>query len=207
MRGRYPKIGLPVEKAILKKLFAIKTRLKKLMIDDGKEIYYRTSGGRYYNVISNYPTGSTKEKSILLDKNLADSIGAILSSDFFYWYQQVYTNNLDLKSYEIEEFPIPVGKLTKEIKQKIENLYSQYLEDIERNVINHGTTNYATIDNYKEYKISKSKHLIDAMDDIICPLYGLNPEEVSFIKNYEIEFRMSPDDTELKEQEDPDEEN
>ena len=66
--------------------------------------------------------------------------------------------------------------------RQIKNKYEEYLEDIERNVIHHNT--------YKEYKLRKSKHLIDQLDDIICPLYGLTPEETEFIKNYEIEFRV-----------------
>jgi hypothetical protein len=52
------------------------------------------------------------------------------------------------------------------------------------------TTRYANIDSFKEYKIRKSKHLIDKIDDIICPLYGLTPEETEFVKSYEIEFRV-----------------
>jgi hypothetical protein len=50
------------------------------------------------------------------------------------------------------------------------------------------------IDSFKEYKIRKSKHLIDKIDDIICPLYGLTPEETEFVKNYEIEFRVDEGD-------------
>jgi len=32
--------------------------------------------------------------------------------------------------------------------------------------------------------------LIDRINDLICPLYGLTSEETDFIKNYEIEFRL-----------------
>jgi hypothetical protein len=55
------------------------------------------------------------------------------------------------------------------------------------------TTRYANINSFKEYKIGKSKKLIDKIDDVICPLYGLNEEESNFIKNYEIEYRLSDD--------------
>jgi len=33
--------------------------------------------------------------------------------------------------------------------------------------------------------------LIDRINDLICPLYGLASEETDFIKNYEIEYRVS----------------
>ena len=65
--------------------------------------------------------------------------------------------------------------------RKIEKLYEQYLQSIERHVIERETT---------EYKIRYSKALIDKIDDLICPLYGLTDEERDFIKNYEIKFRI-----------------
>ena len=65
---------------------------------------------------------------------------------------------------------------------KINKKYAEYLTDIENNVIHHST--------FKEYKLRKSKKLIDQLDDLICPLYGLTKEETDFIKNYEIEFRL-----------------
>ncbi|MDR2755139.1 MAG: N-6 DNA methylase [Planctomycetaceae bacterium] len=189
--GRFPKISLSLEKQILEKLFAEQhSRIGSLLQKNGKPIYYRTSGGMYYNVITNYPTKSTKEKPLYFDKKIADTIGAILSSNLFWWYQQVYSNNLDLKSYEIESFPIPVENLNQKIIKQIEKCYNNYLHDIQKNIVDHQTTEYVHVDSYKEYKIRYSKLLIDLIDDAICPLYGLNNKECDFIKNYEIAFRV-----------------
>jgi type I restriction-modification system DNA methylase subunit len=191
LNGRLPKISLSIEKRILKKLFVKQhSRIGNLLQEKGKPVYYRTSGGRYYNVITNYPTKSTKEKPLYFDAKIADIIGAILSSNLFWWYQQVYSNNLDLKSYEIESFPIPIENLESEIIVQIEKLYARYLRDIQKNIIEHKTSEYVNVDSYKEYKIRYSKPLIDLIDDTICPLYGLTDEETDFIKNYEIEFRV-----------------
>jgi len=201
MRGRIPKISLPIEKRILKKLFEKNHIPIRDRIDEsGNPIYYRTSGGRYYNVVTNYPTGSTKEKPMFLDSKLTNTVGAALSSHLFWWYQQVYSNSLDLKSYEIESFPIPVNNLTPAIRRKIEKLYEQYLQDIENRVIVRETKEYKHITKFKEYKIRYSKALIDAIDDLICPLYGLTKEETEFIKNYEIEFRLAAEEIAIVEQ-------
>ena len=190
LNGRYAKISLPIEQRILKKLFAKKhTPIRELIDEKGKPIYYRTTGGMYYNVVTNKTQGSTKEKSLFIDKKLTNVIGAVLSSSLFWWYQQVYSNGLDLKSYEIESFPIPVAALAVPVRQKIEKLYERYLRDIERHVVDHETKEYKHITKYKEYMIRYSKVLIDAMDDVICPLYGLTEEECEFIKNYELRFR------------------
>ncbi|MCL0065198.1 hypothetical protein M1N84_04875, partial [Dehalococcoidia bacterium] len=154
-----------------------------------------TTGGRYFKVITNYSTGSTKEKSLIFDERFANSIGAILSSNLFFWYYQIYSNNLDLKSYEIESFPIPIEKLANGRIKNLEKLYDDYLNDIEKNANVRNTERYANITSFKEYKIGRSKKFIDAIDDFIGPLYGLSKQEIEFIKNYEIEFRLSEEVT------------
>ncbi|MCL2117863.1 MAG: BREX-1 system adenine-specific DNA-methyltransferase PglX [Planctomycetaceae bacterium] len=190
MRGRIPKISLSIEKRILKKLFAKKhTPIRDLLDNNGTPVYYRSSGGRYYNVMTNYPTGSTKEKSLCFDKQITSVIGAVLSSGLFWWYQQVYSNSLDLKSYEIESFPVPVDAFTAPVCDKIERLYEQYLQDMERHAVEHATKKYKHITTYKEYKLRYSKHLIDAIDDVVCPLYDLTEQECEFIKKFELRFR------------------
>jgi len=194
LQGRYPKISYPIEKSILNKIFKMEAKIRDCKCQKGEPIYYRTSGGRYFKVITNYPTFSTKEKAILFEKSIVNAIGAILSSNLFFWYYQIYSNNLDLKTFEIESFGVPYSKLDLETITKIEDLYSDYLTDIEKNVKTRIATNYANIESFKEYKIGKSKKLIDRMDDFIGPLYTLTDKEIKFIKDYEIQYRLQDED-------------
>lgn len=191
--GRIPKIGSDIEKSILGKLWNC-DRLKKYVVKDGTPIYYRTSGGRYFKVVTNYSTGSAKEKPIVLDEQYANALGCILSSSLSFWYYQIYSNNLDWKSCEIESTPIP--PLSDDTIERLNKLYVKYLENIEKNANKRTTSEGSsyTVDTFKEYKIGKSKSIIDQIDELICPLYGLTSEETEFIKNYEIEFRLSGDD-------------
>lgn len=192
--GRYPKISLEIEKSILKRLFSEKNKIVNMLRSDGKSIFYRFAGGRYFKVVTNYSTGSSAERAIILNKKFANSIGAILSSNLYFWFYQIFSDNLNLKAYEIETFPVPVDNMNSEVLKSLEKAYGIYLKDIELNSNIRQTTRYANIDSFKEYKIGKSKHLIDEIDNIIAPLYGLTNEELDFIKNYEIEFRLSEED-------------
>jgi hypothetical protein len=192
--GRYPKISLPIEKKILIKVLNQKVKIGDCLKNRGKDIYYRFAGGRYFKVITNYSTGSSAERKITFDEKIANSIGAILSSNLYFWFYQIFSDNLNLKAYEIESFGIPLDKLNEKIIKKLENLYSLYLKDIEKNAVVRHTTRYANINSFKEYKIGKSKHLIDLIDDVIAPLYELTEEELNFIKNYEIQFRLQDED-------------
>ena len=190
IKGRYPKISHDIERKILRKIFSNETKIGDLLKPKGKSIYYRTTGGRYYKIVTNYSTGSTKERPINFEKNIANSIGAILSSNLFFWFYQIFSNNLDLKSYEIEVFGIPADKLDDNTKEKLERIYSEYLKEIEKNANVRLTEKYANINSFKEYKIGKSKHLIDKIDELIGPLYGLTKEEIDFIKKYELNYRL-----------------
>ena len=190
MIGRIPKIGCEMEKDILIKIFN-NTPIRTLYDDKGDPIYYRTTGGRYFKVVTNYPTGSTKEKPLYFQKRLSNAIGCILSSSLAFWFYQIYSNNLDWKTYEIENFTIP--QLTTENIEYLDKLYSRYLTDIEAKANVRTTSGESTynVDSFKEYKIVRSKAIIDEIDDYICPLYGLTQEEIDFIKNYELEFRLA----------------
>ena len=190
MTGRIPKIGSKMEKNILTKIFK-NTPIKTFYDDKGEPIYYRTTGGRYFKVVTNYPTGSTKEKPLYLQKRLTNAIGRILSSSLAFWFYQIYSNNLDWKTYEIENFTIP--QLSTENIEYLDKLYTRYLSDIEAKANIRTTSGKSTynVDSFKEYKIVRSKTIIDEIDDYICPLYGLTEEETDFIKNYELEFRLA----------------
>jgi len=189
--GRYPKISFEIEKSILKKIFAQEKNIGSLVKEKGNPIFYRTTGGRYFKVITNYSTGSTKEKPIYFDEKTANSVGAILSSNLYFWFYQIFSNNLDLKTYEIVSFGFP--DLDDKSINDLEKLYTDYLIDIEKNANIRTTTEQSSynVSEFREYKIGKSKHLIDQIDELICPLYGLTKAETDFIKNYEIEFRVS----------------
>ena len=191
--GRIPKVGKKIELCILEKLFVCK-RISDYIVDKGKNIFYRTSGGRYFKIVTNYPTGSTKETNIVLKPEFADSIGCIMSSSLAFWYYQVYSNNLDWKSGEVLSIPIP--KLDKDSISVLESLYKEYLDSVEENANIRNTTSKSSykVLQFKEYKIGKSKAIIDKIDDYIGPLYGLSQEEIDFIKNYEIDIRLGDDE-------------
>ena len=191
MFGRIPKISLPIEKSILQKIFKQKP-IKDFMKDKGEKIYYRAVGGRYFKVVTNYSTNSNTETFLFVDKKYRDLIACILSSNLSFYFYQVYSNNLNWSFSDICSFTIPFDNINSKIIEKIEDLYKQYLKDIEKNanVRKVSTESKYTMEEFKEYKIGKSKHIIDKIDRLICPLYGLTEEEMEFIIGYELEFRV-----------------
>lgn len=187
--GRIPKIGTIIEKDILMKIMKF-PRLKNFIRKSGSPIFYRFAGGRYFKVITNYSNGSSAERKIFFDSYISDAIGCILSSTLSFWFYQIYSDNLNWKNFEVESFPIPC--LNDTDIEYLKSLYMNYLSDIEHNAnvrVSSGASSY-NVSQFKEYKIVKSKKIIDKIDDYIGPLYGLSDEEINFIKNYEIDVRL-----------------
>ena len=189
--GRIPKIGSEMEKNILNKLFNY-TKLGSFIKTSGSPIIYRFAGGRYFKVVTNYSNGSSAERTIYFaNSKIANAVGCILSSNLSFWFYQIFSDNLNWKTYEIENFTIP--QLSTTNIEYLDELYSRYLSDIEDKANIRTTSGESTynVDSFKEYKIVRSKAIIDEIDDYIGPLYRLTQEEIDFIKNYELEFRMA----------------
>ena len=105
-----------------------------------------------------------------------------MSSSRFYWFWLTHSDWHNLRLLEIAWFPLP--HLSDEILSLANRLYDEYQEDLL-------AKSQLTTTGLRCYYARKSKTFIDRIDDLICPLYGLTEEETEFIKNYEIEFRLS----------------
>lgn len=189
--GRIAKISDNIEVDILRKVFE-NTQIKTVLDPNGKPVYYRTVGGRYFKVVTNYSTGSNKEDFFLVNPYYRDIVACALSSNLAFWFYQVYSNNLSWSTYDIHDFSIP-RVIAPWQKGDIEQLYNRYLGDIEKNVNirNVSSSSKYTMETFKEYKLVRSKAIIDEIDDYIGPLYGLTKDEIGFVKNYDLEFRMA----------------
>lgn len=128
--GRYPKIGTEQQREIIRKIFSFNKKVADYLDADGEPFYYWTSGGRYFNVITDYPTGSSQEKSFHVSNRFTKIIVATLSTSLFWFYQQIYTDGLHIKQLELETFPLfDLESLTPAQIEQIENLYDKYLND------------------------------------------------------------------------------
>lgn len=191
MYGRYPKVGNAREVEILEKIFQTGKRVQDYADAEAEKFYYRAAGGRYFNIVTLEATGTSAEREHRA--KYATLIAACLSTSLFWFYQQVYTDGLNLKGYEVDNFPLPdFEKVDAKVLSKIEKLYLRYLDEIEENA---NTKNVAeasryNVQQFKEYKLVKSKNLIDELDDLIDPLYGLSAVEVEYIKRYEEGVRV-----------------
>ena len=154
-------------------------------------IYYRTAGGRYWKVVLGEPsgTGTVSEKTAYFRSLTNYQAVSLISSSTFWWYYSCHFDMFNLKDYMIFGFRFCDAK--PKILYKLDQIGKEYLKSLENNAevqtINSKTK--GTIEQ-KQYFVNKSKPIIDEIDKVLAEHYGFTNEELDFIINYDIKYRM-----------------
>lgn len=193
MVGSIVKIGTNIERSIKTKYYANKSISNYLSNKSNcNNIYYRSAGGGYWISILNNPfdsfTTSNRQASFILDYN-SKVFSAFMNSNLFWWY---YSTNFDL--FNFTEGWMFGGRLTYPKSEIIENLImlSENIEYSLRNNAYHYTINSKTNgpQDTVTYRKFYSKSLMDEIDKVLAEHYGFTDEELDFIINYDIKYRM-----------------
>ena len=133
---------------------------------------------------------STQLKPMTFEKNdyALAATGIICSSLFYIWW---ITNSdcYHLNKREIERFPINL--LNTDLEQKIAPIAERLMVDLKeksrRRVYVYETSGRVE---YDEFYLKESKSIIDQIDRVLAKHYGFTDEELDFIINYDIKYRM-----------------
>jgi len=189
------KIGFQIEPSIYNKYFSHNTIsiLTHSSTVRNNAIYYRTAGGGYWITILNSPfkTNSLSNKSTSFqEKYKAKVISAILNSNLFWWYYSINFDQFNFKDYMIFgfRFNYPTNqKIITELARLSDKIESELLQNATTYVINSKTRGSNETITYNKYY---SKDTMDEIDTILAEYYGFTEEELDFIINYDIKYRM-----------------
>jgi len=144
---------------------------------------------------------STQNKNLyFFDSVAAKVICSILNSSLFYWWFILLSDCRHLNSREIVRFPYGINRMNEEIKIELARLCDLLMDDYRR-YANRKECNYKSTGRviYDEFYPRKSKNIIDEIDRILGKHYGLSNEELDYIINFDIKFRLG--DTDVDEEE------
>lgn len=193
-----PKLGEVIEEGILAKCLAVKTAVAHFTCKSEHRVYYRTDGGLYWKVFTDFPPAfvlngkkghSSRETWFTVNKKEhVTAVIAALSSDVFWWWYTVTSNVRHLNPFDVQNFPLPESAVA---DPELRELGRRYLKDIDRNSSmlvreqkQTGTTQT------QSFKIQKSKPIIDEIDAVLARHYGFTAAELEFITNYDIKYRL-----------------
>ena len=153
------------------------------------KICYRTAGVRYWIIFLNegFNTESLSNKdNYFKEKDMSYYYMAALNSNLFWWYYSLNFDMFNLKDYMIFAFRLSYSE-----DEELSKLAKSLEEDMNRNkfelVVNSKTR--GVVSSYV-YKKKISKPIIDEIDKALAKHYGFTEEELDFIINYDIKYRM-----------------
>lgn len=197
-----PKISSELEQRI-SQLVVNQSQLGYIFIKEksSPKLYYRIGGGRYWKIfttfqpifILNGERGISSRENYLYfrTQEIRDVVVAILSSSLFYWYFILTTNCRDLNPSDLNQFPISIADMNTSIITDIISKSQILMNDYKNKALLKNKTSSKTGNiQYQEFYPRLSKPIIDDIDKLLAKHYGFTEEELDFIINYDIKYRM-----------------
>ncbi|KOA18754.1 hypothetical protein CLHOM_30380 [Clostridium homopropionicum DSM 5847] len=201
-----PKVSYDIEKTILHKIL---TKTKKNMSDFMSEnnsdnyFFYRTLGMTYYGYAFNEPPlfkvngvqqVSSTLKTICLNKDISKYAAiCVFYSSLFYWFWTVYSDCYNFTKKDFSRLNIDLEELYK-FSDEFESIY----KEIEQSLYQNGEkVLYKKAKGDTEYMLFRprySKKVFDKVDFILGSYYGLTTDEINYLINYDIKFRVDDGD-------------
>jgi len=121
------------------------------------------------------------------NEQISRSAMQLINSSLFYLWYSTFSDGFHLSDFLVKNFP--VSKYLPDMFTM--NSYTTLENSIKSNsVIGNRNTKKGDIIEIEEFKISKSKPIIDQIDTVLAQHYGFTEEELDFIINYDIKYRM-----------------
>ena len=204
--GIVPKIGTDIEISILRKMFS-KTKSNIIQslssVQNDNCLYYRDLGITYYgyafcepplfrvNGENRIPTTLSK---LNLEKDISkQSVACIFYSSLFYWFWNVYSDCYHLTKSDIARIPIDLKCISSKYKDRFETIYNEIEESLNKNGKLVTYNKKAGVTEYFEFKPRLSKTYFDKVDILLAEYYNFSDEELNFIINYDLRFRIDED--------------
>jgi len=129
-------------------------------------------------------------KNIFESGELLKTSVAILNSSLYYWYYIMHSDARTNNPSDLKDFPIDFNGISLIHINRLKNICKRLMIDID---------NYSVIQNakyrtgqvkFQQFFPQKSKPIIDEIDKVLAEYYGFTEEELDFIINYDIKYRM-----------------
>jgi len=199
---RFAKVGSSLAQRTFTKILSQKATLRTYLHRSGKgHITYHRSPVFWIRSMDFEPyfKSPVKERSTDHIKDLyftnmevARKVGAFLNSTVFFFWFTVQGNCRNIAGTDIERFP--VGDLEDTDLNRLEKLFSLLMGDLQRHSRRRVYVYEASGKvEYDEFYPDQSKPILDEIDQVLAAHYRFTDEELDFIINYDIKYRMGRD--------------
>lgn len=197
----YPKISSDIESSIISKL----SRKQSLGLSFRKSSNYPVRYTRKLQYFIQFfidpPKIYDENNNVLepseLKKVCLDSLTeqrlciSFLNSSLFFWFFITFSDCRNVNAREILNFPVSLNSVGDDIKDKVVQLSYEMLDNLRNNSIytNRNDKRAGKI-RIQSFQPRLSKPIIDRIDKEIFKHYNLEEQELDFIINYDIKYRL-----------------
>ena len=193
----WPKTRGASEQEIFEQLATAPTLDEQKALIGGGKLYYKNTGLRYFNTVTLRPpkcsingiaSSSSRETILAVSRELLRRVHCVLLSSTFFCYYQWTSNCRDLNPSDIDFSPSPselasMGHLD-ELSTIVEH---DYYDKAKTLTMRNKLTGLVELESVSP---SRSKILIDAIDEEIGPKLKLTAKQIDTVINYDIKYRM-----------------
>ena len=195
----FPKSGGYVAASILEKIKAFHP--EEFIRPQSEQIYVHRIPYNYVKAVNFVPYFNNelrgKKKSddykpyCLATPSMNLTALAIINSNLFFFRWHVLFEGYHCGKHEITSFPFGLSRMGDDMKIRLAELAERLMADMEHHST-HKSALYKTTGRttYQEFYPSLSKPIIDEIDYVLSDHYGFNEEELDFIVNYDIKYRV-----------------
>lgn len=196
----WPKVNTAIELQIMQKVFSIQSTIGLASSGNDGELFYKNTGLRYFNTvtlrapkcwINGVATASSRETKLSIAQSWRHAVHATLISSTFFLIYQALTNCRDLNPSDITTFPIPLTLRDEpEMSRLSQVVEADYIGKAKLLKMNNKLTGEVVLESLSP---ARSKPIIDEIDGVLAKHYGFSDEELDFIINYDVKYRMGSD--------------
>ncbi|MDY0138711.1 MAG: N-6 DNA methylase [Candidatus Izemoplasmatales bacterium] len=177
-----PKIGNNIEESIFRKIRTVtNNNIYDNQVEDGTEVFINMRAAFWIKSFTFNP-GSNEYKKFIFPKLKKGFILSVLNSSLYWMFWTMVSDGWHITSKELKEFLVPDKDIDYELFDKLSLKLENKLEKTKK-YIGSKQTEY-------EYKHKDCKNVIDEIDDALASIYELTEEEVRYIKNFSMTYRM-----------------
>ncbi|MEQ8926258.1 MAG: Eco57I restriction-modification methylase domain-containing protein, partial [Fulvivirga sp.] len=192
------KVQSLVEKSIIKKLKRGDTVAQRSQKPSSSSVVYYTRKVSFFLQFLDFVPKVLDEKNIKREpselkriyfpkQHDKDLVLCSLSSATFYMFYIVNSDCRNLNKREVYQFPIPKIEGSQSLTNIAKELMEDYVKNSFERTVDYKNKGSITV---QYFNFRPSKPIIDQIDTVLAEHYGFTEEELDFIINYDIKYRI-----------------
>lgn len=200
-----PKIGNFIELLILTKVFSKKKRIhdyKTMHGERGATLFYRNTGGLYWRIFTDFkpffsqngtPMNSSTESTIEFNnRDFLSMVTGVVNSNLFWCFYVMFASFHHVNPPDILEFPVDFEEMNHSERKQLIHSSERLMEEMQaKSEIRQRIHKGGPLSKIQTFIPSLSKSFNDAIDYIMQGHYDFTDDELDYIVNYDIKYRMS----------------